>query len=418
MLKLGDAVVKYVIRARIEVAGAVEKPDIIGAIFGQTEGLFSPEYDLRELQDKGRIGRITVEVRQSNGKTVGEVIIPSNLDKVETALIAALIETVDRVGPYATKIKVVEIIDLRQEKLKKIVERAKEILRDIMQERTIDIKEVLAEVSEAIKIGEIVEYGPEKLPAGPEVETSDTLIIVEGRADVINLLKYGYKNVIAIEGAKGEIPKSLVDLAKNKKKVIVFVDGDRVGAMIAKNLANVIRVDAVARAPSGREVEELTGKEIQKALKNMVPLQTFLQSLTAEAVPAKTATTAEAEAVEATSIQVPETEAVPKTVEVLETYMIPNKILEAINSLKGTLEAIIYDENWNELGRIPVKDLVDYILNTEKPVYAVVMDGIATPRLIDAAAVKNIKFILCFRVATITKKPADLVILTFDELLQ
>ncbi len=418
MLKLGDAVVKYVIRARIEVAGAVEKPDIIGAIFGQTEGLFSPEYDLRELQDKGRIGRITVEVRQSNGKTVGEVIIPSNLDKVETALIAALIETVDRVGPYATKIKVVEIIDLRQEKLKKIVERAKEILRDIMQERTIDIKEVLAEVSEAIKIGEIIEYGPEKLPAGPEVETSDTLIIVEGRADVINLLKYGYKNVIAIEGAKGEIPKSLVDLAKNKKKVIVFVDGDRVGAMIAKNLANVIRVDAVARAPSGREVEELTGKEIQKALKNMVPLQTFLQSLTAEAVPAKTATTAEAEAVEATSIQVPETEAVPKTVEVLETYMIPNKVLEAINSLKGTLEAIIYDENWNELGRIPVKDLVDYILNTEKPVYAVVMDGIATPRLIDAAAVKNIKFILCFRVATITKKPADLVILTFDELLQ
>ncbi len=418
MLKLGDAVVKYVIRARIEVAGAVEKPDIIGAIFGQTEGLFSPEYDLRELQDKGRIGRITVEVRQSNGKTVGEVIIPSNLDKVETALIAALIETVDRVGPYATKIKVVEIIDLRQEKLKKIVERAKEILRDIMQERTIDIKEVLAEVSEAIKIGEIIEYGPEKLPAGPEVETSDTLIIVEGRADVINLLKYGYKNVIAIEGAKGEIPKSLVDLAKNKKKVIVFVDGDRVGAMIAKNLANVIRVDAVARAPSGREVEELTGKEIQKALKNMVPLQTFLQSLTAEAVPVKTATTAEAEAVEATSIQVPETEAVPKTVEVLETYMIPNKVLEAINSLKGTLEAIIYDENWNELGRIPVKDLVDYILNTEKPVYAVVMDGIATPRLIDAAAVKNIKFILCFRVATITKKPADLVILTFDELLQ
>lgn len=418
MLKLGDAVVKYVIRARIEVAGVVEKPDIIGAIFGQTEGLFSPEYDLRELQDKGRIGRITVEVRQSNGKTVGEVIIPSNLDKVETALIAALIETVDRVGPYATKIKVIEIVDLRQEKLKKIVERAKEILRDIMHERAVDIKEVLAEVSEAVKIGEIIEYGPEKLPAGPEVETSDTLIIVEGRADVINLLEYGYKNVIAIEGAKGEIPKSLVDLAKNKKKVIVFVDGDRVGAMIAKNLANVIRVDSVARAPSGREVEELTGKEIQKALKNMVPLQTFLQSLTAEAVSAKTATTTEAEAVEATSIQVPETEVIPKTVEVLETYMIPNKVLEAINSLKGTLEAIIYDENWNELDRIPVKDLVDYILNTEKPVYAVVMDGIATPRLIDAAAVKNIKFILCFRVATITKKPADLVILTFDELLQ
>ncbi|MEM4687304.1 MAG: DNA primase, partial [Zestosphaera sp.] len=139
-LNLGDAVVKYVVRAKIEVAGVVEKPDIIGAIFGQTEGLFSPEYDLRELQDKGRIGRITVEVKQSDSKTVGEIIIPSNLDKVETALIAALIETVDRVGPYATKIKVVEIIDLRQEKLKKVIERAKEILRDIMQEKAVDIK--------------------------------------------------------------------------------------------------------------------------------------------------------------------------------------------------------------------------------------------------------------------------------------
>lgn len=416
-LNSGDAVVKYVVRAKIEVAGVVEKPDIIGAIFGQTEGLFSPEYDLRELQDKGRIGRITVEVKQSNSKTVGEIIIPSNLDKVETALIAALIETVDRVGPYTTKIKVVEIIDLRQEKLKKVVERAKEILRDIMQERTIDIKEVLAQISEAVKVGEIIEYGPEKLPAGPEVETSDTLIIVEGRADVINLLKYGYKNVIAVEGAKGEIPKTLINLANNKKKVVVFVDGDRVGAMIAKNLASVIRIDAVARAPSGREVEELTGKEIQKALKNAIPLQTFLQSLATEVAPVQTAT-AESEATEAATIQVPETEAVPKTVEVLETYMIPSKVLDAINGLKGTLEAVLYDENWNEIDKIPVKDLVDYILTTEKSVYAVVMDGIATPRLIDAAAVKNVKFILCYRVATITKKPADLIILTFDELLQ
>jgi len=416
-LNLGDAVVKYVVRAKIEVAGVVEKPDIIGAIFGQTEGLFSPEYDLRELQDKGRIGRITVEVKQSDSKTVGEIIIPSNLDKVETALIAALIETVDRVGPYTTKIKVVEIIDLRQEKLKKVIERAKEILRDIMQEKAVDIKEVLAQISEAVKVGEIIEYGPERLPAGPEVETSDTLIIVEGRADVINLLKYGYKNVIAVEGAKGEIPKTLINLANNKKKVLVFVDGDRVGAMIAKNLANVIRIDAVARAPSGREVEELTGKEIQKALKNAVPLQTFLQSLAAEITPAK-ATTAETGVTEATTIQVPETEAIPKTVEVLETYMIPNKVLDVINSLKGTLEALLYDENWSEVDKIPVKDLVDYILTTEKSVYAIVMDGVATPRLIDAAAVKNVKFILCYRVATITKKPADLIILTFDELLQ
>ncbi|MEM3848217.1 MAG: DNA primase DnaG [Zestosphaera sp.] len=412
---------KYVIRAKVEVAGSVDKPDIIGAVFGQTEGLFSPEYDLRELQDKGRIGRIVVEVKQVNGKSVGEIIIPSNLDKVETALLAALVETVDKVGPYPTKIKVVEIVDLRQEKLKKVVDRAKEILRDMLQEKAVDIKEVLTEVSEAVKIGEIVEYGPERLPAGPEAETSDTLIIVEGRADVINLLKYGYRNVIAVEGAKGEIPKSLVELAQRKKKVIAFVDGDRVGAMIIKNLAGGIRIDLVARAPTGREVEELTGKEIQKALKNAVPLQTFLQSLIGE-VPAAPTKAEIVESVPATpeaetTIQVPEAEAPPKA-EVLETFTIPSKVLESINGVKGTLEGIVYDSSWSELGRIPVKDLVDYLLTTDKTVYAVVMDGIATPRLVDAAAVKGVKLILCHRVATITKKPVDLTILTFDEVLQ
>ncbi len=401
---------KYVVRAKVEIAGVVEKPDIIGAIFGQTEGLFSPEYDLRELQDKGRIGRISVEIRQTNGKTVGELIIPSNLDKVETALLAALVETVDKVGPYATKVKVVEVIDLRQEKLKKVVERAKEILRDLLQERAVDVKEVLAEVSEAVKIGELIEYGPDRLPAGPEVETSETLVIVEGRADVINLLKYGYRNVVAVGGAKGEVPKTLVELAQGKKKVILFVDGDRVGSMIAKNLTSNVKIDLVARAPIGREVEELTGKEIQKALKNAVPIQTFLQSLTAEAPSVK------AEGPEV-AVQIPEAEAIPKA-EVLETYMIPSKALENISSLRGTLEAVIYDESWNELDRVPVKDLVDYILTTDKPVNAIAMDGIATPRLIDAVAVKNVKLVLCHRVAAITKKPADLTILTFDELLQ
>ncbi|MEM2020916.1 MAG: DNA primase DnaG [Zestosphaera sp.] len=407
---------KYVVRAKVEIAGVVEKPDIIGAIFGQTEGLFSPEYDLRELQDKGRIGRISVEIRQSDGKTVGELIIPSNLDKVETALLAALVETVDRVGPYTTKVKVVEVIDLRQEKLKKVVERAKEILRDLLQERAVDVKEVLAEVSEAVKIGEIIEYGPDRLPAGPEVETSDTLVIVEGRADVINLLKYGYRNVVAVGGAKGEVPKTLIDLAQGKKKVILFVDGDRVGSMIAKNLAGSVKIDLAARAPTGREVEELTGKEIQKALKNAVPIQAFLQSLTAE-TPAVKAEVPEAAPGPEVTVQIPEAEVVPKA-EVLETYMIPSKILENVSSLRGTLEAVTYDEEWNELDRVPVKDLVDYILTTDKPVNAIAMDGIATPRLIDAVAVKNVKLVLCHRVAAITKKPADLTILTFDELLQ
>ena len=47
-------------QANFEIEGVVEKPDVIGAVFGQTEGLFGPELELRELQKSGRIGRIEI----------------------------------------------------------------------------------------------------------------------------------------------------------------------------------------------------------------------------------------------------------------------------------------------------------------------------------------------------------------------
>jgi DNA primase len=270
---------KYVIHARIEVDGIVDKSDIIGALFGQTEGLLGAELDLRELQNNGRIGRIEVNVSKSDGKMKGVIKVPSNLGRVETALIAAALETVDRVGPYPAKIEVVRIEDVRAEKRKRIVERAKELLQR-MEEEVPETRELVDEIMEALKVAELVYYGPEKLPAGPEVEQADTIIIVEGRADVVNLLKHGYKNVIALEGAT--IPKSLVELA-SRKKTILFVDGDRGGELIARNVLNAMKIDYVARAPPGREVEELTGKEIAKALKNKVEAKEFLEQLKAAA---------------------------------------------------------------------------------------------------------------------------------------
>jgi len=175
---------KYLIRAKVEVDGMVDKSDIIGAVFGQTEGLFGPEFDLRELQDKGRIGRIIVDIKHHGGKTVGEVLIPSNLDKSETALVAAMIEFVDKVGPFNAKFKVVDIIDMRYEKIKKITERAKNLLKQWFREKTVDVKEILNEIESAVKVGELIYYGPDRLPAGPEVDKSNTIIVVEGRADI------------------------------------------------------------------------------------------------------------------------------------------------------------------------------------------------------------------------------------------
>jgi DNA primase len=397
---------KYVIKAKIEVDGMVDKPDIIGAVFGQTEGLFGPDFDLRELQDKGRIGRIAVDIKHHGGKTVGEILLPSNLDKAETALVAAMLEFVDKVGPFNAKIKVTDIVDLRQEKIKKIAERAKELLQQWFKERSVDVKEILYDIEASVKTGEVIRYGPEGLVAGPEVEKSDTLIIVEGRADVINLLRYGYKNAIAIEGAKGKIPDSVIHLSKRKKKAIAFLDGDHAGDLILKELLRVAKVDYVARAPPGREVEELTGKEIMKALKNAVPVKELTQQAPTSLPSAKQA-----------AVTVPETGVTPQA-EYVETLKIPSSVLNDIQSLRGTLEAIVYDSSWKPLERVPVRDIVDYILNTDKEIYAVVMDGIITQRVVDAAAVKGVKALVGARIATITKKPTDIIMLSFDDLVQ
>jgi DNA primase (EC 2.7.7.-) len=234
--------------------------------------------DLRELQNTSRIGRIEVEVEHKGDKTVGKVYVPSNLNHYETALIAAMLETVDRVGPYNAKFQVDTIKDLRSEKRKLIIDRAKELIKLVERETIPDTKELMDKLLSEVKQSEVISYGPEGLPAGPDVDTSDTIIIVEGRADVVNLVKHGYRNVIAIEGASGGIPKTVIELSR-KKTTIAFTDGDRGGEMVLRELLKVADIDYVARAPPGKEVEQLTAKEIAKALRNKIPVEEYLNQL-------------------------------------------------------------------------------------------------------------------------------------------
>ncbi len=202
-----------------------------------------------------------------NGKTIANLQIPSSLDRVETSIIAATLETVDKVGPCIATLKVIKIEDIRERKRKYIVDRAKEILKDMT--KTIDINALIEEVKESVRMSEIIEYGDEKLPAGPLIDETDEIIIVEGKADVLNLLRYGIKNAIAVEGTS--VPKTIIDLSK-KKITTVFTDGDRGGELLLKELLQVCDIDYIARAPQGREVEELTRKEIIKCLKNRDPI--------------------------------------------------------------------------------------------------------------------------------------------------
>lgn len=404
---------KYNVILKFEVEGIVDKPDVIGAVFGQTENLFGEEFDLRELQDKGRLGRITVDLTTGKGKTEGTIIIPSNLDRIETALIAAMVENVDKVGPYNAKFQLVEIQDIREEKIKKIIDRAKQILSSWTKEKTLDIKEVINEISSSVKTGEIIEYGPEKLPAGPDVEKDPELIIVEGRADVINLLRYGYRNTIAIEGATGKIPQTVIDLAKQKKIVIAFLDGDHGGDLILKQLlSSNIKLDYIARAPPGKEVEELTGKEIAKALSNMMTVSQYLKKQQEVQQAINQAISQES----STNVTTLLTEEKPKEVKI--TITIPQQVLEDIKKLPGTLEGVFYDENWNPIERIQVRDIVQKLESTnDNRIKYIVFDGVITQRLVDLASSKNIKMLIGARIGGITKRPKDLELLSLTDII-
>ncbi|MBI2141693.1 DNA primase [Candidatus Woesearchaeota archaeon] len=275
MGKISPVSAKYIIHSTIQIDGVVDRPDVIGAIFGQTEGLLGADLELRELQRSGRIGRIEVDTETRSGKTAGAITIPSSLDKAETTIVAAALEIIQRIGPCNAKLKVERIEDVRVSKRSYVVERAKELLKNLMDNVLPDSQELAEEVSQAVRVMEVVEYGTDRLPSGPAVADSDEVIVVEGRADVLNLLKHGFKNVIGMNGTS--VPGTIVELSK-KKEITAFVDGDRGGDLILKELIDVAQVDFVTKAPDGKEVEELEKKEIHQALRaRVVPEQLRLE---------------------------------------------------------------------------------------------------------------------------------------------
>ena len=259
---------KYLIHLILQIEGVVDKPDVVGAIFGQTEGLLGEDLDLRDLQRTGRVGRIDVQITTKRGETKGVILISSSLDRAETALLASSLETIDRVGPCTAHVRVDRIEDIRVTKRRKIVERAKELLLEDFDEGSINSDDLLDEVREAIRIEKLEYLGEEKVHAGPNVIDSDAIIIVEGRADVINLLRYGIKNAVAVEGTN--VPRIIIDLC-SQKTATTLLDGDRGGELILRELLQVAEIDFVAYSPRGKSVEEMSRKEIVKALRNKVP---------------------------------------------------------------------------------------------------------------------------------------------------
>lgn len=265
MGKVSQKSTKYVIKAELKSSGIVEKPDVVGAIFGQTEGLLDEEMDLRELQERGRIGRIDVRVSKKNGSSHATIEIPSSLDAANTAILAAALETIERVGPTTADIEVEEIRDERVSKRDYIVKRAKQLMGQIRKEGP-ERKEITDEVRTDLREKQLTEY--RGFEAGPDVESSEEVILVEGRADLLNLLRHGVKNALALGGTS--VPEKVTEAVADRE-VTAFLDGDRGGDLILKELEGQVELSYVTRAPEDKEVEELGKEQVYRALRDREP---------------------------------------------------------------------------------------------------------------------------------------------------
>jgi DNA primase len=375
MAKIGPASFKYILHAKFTADSLVEKPDVIGAVFGQTEGLLGEELDLREAQKNGKIGRINVESSSSGGRTTGEITIPTSLGVAETALIGAAIETIDRIGPSKAVITVDKIEDVRVSKREYIMKKAQILLDTALKASSVDTTELLQKLYEDVRQKEFVEYGPEKLPAGPDLLDSEEIIIVEGRADVMNMLKHGFANVVGMNGTN--IPKTVLELSR-KKIVTLFVDGDRGGDMIINSFMQQGNVDFVAKAPSGMEVEELSKKEINQSLRLKVPAEEYEAANGKHEAPEKKQVAPQ-----------PHTD-IPEEIKA--------KALPFVNEIVGTRGAFLVNDKFEIIGKIPYKEVEGSILNIEN-IYLIVLDGAITDEIAKSADESDVKYIVGSRVS-------------------
>ena len=453
-----DDTAKYLIHARIAADGVVERSDVVGAVFGQTEGLLGEELDLRDLQQSSKVGRIDVEISSENGQSFGELTIATSLDKAETAVLGASLETIERVGPCRASIEVTSIEDVRAAKRRAVVDRAKELLATAFEETAVDSEDILADVRQSVEVADIQEYAG--LPAGPSAESSDAIIVVEGRADVLQLLDYGIKNAIGVEGTN--VPEAVADLTA-ERTTTAFVDGDRGGELILRELMQVGDVDYVVFAPAGQSVEDLSRAEVHSLLREKIAAdrlgdtRNLRETITGlvETGSAGSATSADesvgseasspteveviptgsADAVDDTSTDAttdaddiaaepegePDAEAAasPETVTDADPEADPapltlrSHLRAVIDGSTGT--ARLLGASFELLDEVDPEDLVAAIEAADEP-FALVLDGQLTQRQLDVAAQQGLDHVVARSTGEFVKQPVGTRVLTADQL--
>ena len=388
---------KYLIHAEITADGVVERSDVVGAIFGQTEGLLGDQLELRTLQDASKVGRIDVTIDSENGVSVGEVQITTRLDRIETATLAAALETITRVGPCHATVEVTSVEDLRAAKRRQVVERAQELLEESFSGH-LSSDELIEEVRSTVEVDDLGEY--EGLPAGPQIKDSDAVIIVEGRADVKQLLEAGIENAVAVEGT--DVPDSIGPLSE-ARTTTAFLDGDRGGELIYRELRQVADLDYVAFAPAGSSVEGLTEEAIVAALREKVP---------ADVVDAPDPTTGKGTTDKDTTGKGttdnagstgPDTDG-------------PRTILDHAEAIVGTDQVRLLGADGNKRASAPAAAAFDQVEEAADSPHAVVLDGTVTQRLLDIAAQRGVRHVIGTERGELTKQPTDVRLRTVDEL--
>jgi len=455
-----DDTAKYVIHADITADGVVERSDVVGAVFGQTEGLLGDDLDLRDLQQSSKVGRIDVSVDSQNGQSFGTVTIASSLDKVETSILAAALETISRVGPCRASVSVSKIEDVRAAKRRKVVDRAKELLADSFDEDVMSSREIMEEVRQSVRVEDIAEY--EGLPAGPRVEDSDAIVVVEGRSDVLNLLRYGVKNAVAVEGTN--VPDAVADLTQGRT-VTAFLDGDRGGDLIRKELSQVGDIDYVAFAPGGKSVEDLERHEVMSALRSKRPFEKSMvgeddEEETPEDGDATPDASADSEASEpgtaatdgsARPAPAPDGDAGPEQppapdVESASTAdddpetapgsdvapagesddaddadaptetepaTLPGHVESVVDAETGT--ARLLSDSYETLAEVAAENAFETLRDADETPYAVVLDATLEQRLLDVAAQRGVGQLVAADLGEFVKQPTDVRVRTADQ---
>ena len=394
MGKISPVSIKYNIIADIELTSIADKSDVIGAIFGQTEGLLGSNLELRELQKTGKIGRIQVNLKASKGTSSGTIIVPSSMGKSETSIIAASLETIDRVGPCNAKITVKTIEDVRISKRSFIMDRAKELLKNLVTTLP-DSQEFTNQVTQAVRTLEVTEYGEDRLPAGPALDDESEVFIVEGRADVLNLLRYGIRNIIGVDGTKSF--NTLKKLAR-EKTVTLLVDGDRGGDLMIRKLVKMLDIDFVCRAPEGKEVEELTLKEIQKTMRTRLSPLDYAEANGNKKIASDKSRSASVSNNKRTTSQ---TSTRSRTTTRTESLRLPAVVYKHSKDLKkmseeliGTRGAYMLDEAMNILGKVPAKEISETVESLSGEVFLIIMDGELTSDVIRNTDRHRVKYII------------------------